>query len=93
MKPKQVCQFCEKRFKRVKGHYAFCKVRNAPTQTNMLAQTPTHYTWDDLQRQREIGRKEAEEQYKRRFTDTQIKAVEAAAKAVDALAHMVGELR
>lgn len=29
MKPKQLCQFCEKKFKRVKGHYAFCKVRNA----------------------------------------------------------------
>lgn len=32
-KPKQVCQFCEKKFKRVKGHYAFCKVRNAPPQS------------------------------------------------------------
>jgi len=51
----------------------------------------------DLQYQRELGRKEGreetEQRYKVRYNDAQIKAMQAAAQAVEALAHLIGDMR
>ena len=97
--PRKVeCVFCHKKFhpKGIFSHQARCNERFIKTQeqpANTVAAQPILYSWQDMQHQRELGRKEGAEQYKQKFSDVQIKAVEAAAKAVDALAHMIGELR
>lgn len=88
--PKQLvpCQFCSRPFhsKGVKVHEKKCPNRNN------LTSAPTTYTFSEMSRQKEESFKAGQDSMKHKFTDVQIKALEAAAKAVDAIAHMVGEL-
>lgn len=86
------CVFCHKPFhpKGIYSHQAKCNERFINAQTVAPERC---FTVGDMQRERELGRKEGEERNKQRFTDVQIKALEAASHAVEAIAHMVGDLR
>jgi hypothetical protein len=85
------CVFCHKPFhpKGVHAHQARCNERFINAQS-VEAPRPTY---DDLRRAEEKSFKDGQNSMKQRYTDVQIKALEAAAKVVDAIAHMVGELR
>ncbi len=91
-KPKVVeCVFCHKPFhpKGIYSHQARCNERFI----NAQAVAPERcFTVGDMQRERELGRSEGEQKYKQKFSDVQIKALEAAAHAVEAIAHMMGDL-
>jgi hypothetical protein len=96
---KVVCTYCQKKFhkKGIKAHEKFCVKRSRSMGLDSNYTTELTATSADLQYQRELGRKEGikevEERYRTKFNDVQIKALEATSRAVDAIAHMFGDLR
>jgi hypothetical protein len=96
---KVVCTYCQKKFhkKGIKNHQRACVKRSYPNEAKSSYTTELTATSADLQYQRELGRKEGikevEDRYKTKFNDVQIKAIEAASRVVDAIAHMLGDLR
>jgi hypothetical protein len=85
MKPKQVCQFCEKKFKRVAGHYAFCKVGNRPPQQPVNLEA--------IQNAKLEGAKMNADSQAYRGREAIISMSEAVAKLNQAFATVIGEWR
>lgn len=97
MKKTQQCQFCKRLFKRVKGHVKFCKDKPLEqTYAFKEDEAPRIYTIHDVQSAERAGRlagdKQATERVKEQLDSAKLRAIDAAAKAVDAIAHMMGDM-
>lgn len=97
MKKTQQCQFCKRFFKRAASHERFCK--DNPRHTYIPEEMSTErliYSVRDLEGAERAGQvageKQAMERIKNRLDDVKIKALDSAAKAVDAIAHMMGDM-
>lgn len=97
-KKTQQCQFCKRFFKRTASHEKFCKDKPSTTYafTDDSDTLPRIYTIRDVQSAeragREAGDKLAMERVKQQLDSVKIKAIDAAAKAVEAIAHMMGDM-
>lgn len=96
MKKAQLCIHCKKKFKRVKSHERFCPERLYTRQMTQQPE-PLEFKRRDLDLAERVGydkgKKDTEQKFNVLVQGTQIKAVEAAAKAVEAIAHMMVEFK
>jgi hypothetical protein len=95
-KKTQQCPHCGKMFRGVKTHLRFCPERFTNQVTTKQKREFTQY---DLNLAERAGFARGKEETEKalnattKFNEIQIKAITAAAQAVDAIAHMMAELR